>query len=274
MRDPLAIEGHWTTELLVTFLRQELERTGLGHFVVGLSGGIDSALATALAVRAVGPERVHAFLLPYRSSSPSSVDDALEVAEQLGLKPNRIEITPMVDGFMAVSPGANRHRLGNVMARVRMTILFDRSFTLDALVLGTSNKTELLLGYGTLNGDLASALNPIGDLYKTQVRALAAHLDLPASVREKEPSADLWPDQSDEDDLGFRYEDVDRLLVAMIDQRHDDEALASMGFESALISRVRERIVRSQFKRVPPVIGKVSLRTIGWDFRYPRDWKS
>lgn len=274
MKDLLAIDGHWTAELLTRFLRVELERTGLRDFVVGLSGGIDSAVSTALAARAVGPDRVHAYLLPYRQSSAASIDDALEVAENLALKTERVDISPMIDGFEEASGDVGRHRLGNVMARARMTILFDRSLKRNALVLGTSNKTELLLGYGTLHGDLASALNPIGDLYKTQVLALAEFLELPESVRKKPPSADLWPDQTDEDDLGFSYERIDRLLIAMIDQRHDDEVLIAAGFERSMIDDVRQRIVRTQFKRMPPVIGKVSLRTIGWDFRYPRAWKS
>jgi len=274
VKDLLAIDGHWTAELLTRFLRVELERTGLRDFVVGLSGGIDSAVSTALAARAVGPDRVHAYLLPYRQSSAASIDDALEVAENLALKTERVDISPMIDGFEEASGDVGRHRLGNVMARARMTILFDRSLKRNALVLGTSNKTELLLGYGTLHGDLASALNPIGDLYKTQVLALAEFLELPESVRKKPPSADLWPDQTDEDDLGFSYERIDRLLIAMIDQRHDDEVLIAAGFERSMIDDVRQRIVRTQFKRMPPVIGKVSLRTIGWDFRYPRAWKS
>ena len=138
----------------------------------------------------------------------------------------------------------------------------------------TSNKTELLLGYGTLHGDLASALNPLGDLYKTQVRRLAEHLDVPASIRDKAPSADLWPDQSDEDDLGLTYDEADRMLALLVDARISREAVIERGFSAQRVDRVIRMIVRSQFKRTPPVIAKVSTRTVGWDFRYPRDWLS
>jgi NAD+ synthase len=158
------------------------------------------------------------------------------------------------------------------MARARMILLFDRSALHRALVLGTSNKTELLLGYGTVHGDLASALNPVGDLYKTQLRTLAAWLGVPQHVIDKPPSADLWPDQTDEGDLGFRYADVDRLLALLVDARASRAAAVRAGFAPELVERVTGLIVRSQFKRRQPVIAKASLRTIGWDFRYPRDW--
>ena len=180
----------------------------------------------------------------------------------------------MVDGFVAVADEVGRVRLGNVMARARMILLFDRSESHRALVLGTSNKTELLLGYGTLHGDMASAVNPIGDLYKTQVRRLAEFLGVPAEIRRKTPSADLWPEQSDEEELGLRYEEVDRLLALLVDARVGREAAVARGFPAALVDRVVTMIVRSQFKRMPPVIAKVSTRSIGWDFRYPRDWLS
>jgi NAD+ synthase len=155
-----------------------------------------------------------------------------------------------------------------------MIVLFDQSADLDALVLGTSNKTELLLGYGTLHGDLASAINPIGDLYKTQLRALARHLDVPRSIQDKPPSADLWPDQSDEEELGFSYDEVDRLLALLVDARVGRDEVIRRGFSAEMVERVTHLIVRSQFKRMPPVIAKVSSRSIGWDFRYPRDWLS
>ena len=160
------------------------------------------------------------------------------------------------------------------MARARMTLLYDRSAALDALVLGTSNKTELLLGYGTLHGDLASAVNPLGDLYKTQVQALGKHLRAPASVLRKAPSADLWPGQTDEEDLGFSYERVDRLLALLVDARASRATAVASGFPAAFVDEIRSRIVATQYKRRPPVIAKLSTRTIGWDFRYARDWRS
>ncbi len=153
-------------------------------------------------------------------------------------------------------------------------MLYDRSAEHRALVIGTSNKTELLLGYGTLHGDLASALNPIGDLYKTQVRALAAWLGVPKAILDKAPSADLRPDQSDEEDLGMSYEDADRVLALRVDARIGRDDVVRMGYRAGLVDRIDALVVRSQFKRRLPLLAKISTRSIGWDFRYPRDWKS
>jgi NAD+ synthase len=270
----LSIDAEWTTRILTRFVSAEVERTGKRRVVLGLSGGIDSAVSAALAARALGPSEVTCLLMPHRMSSSDSLRDAQLVAEQLGTPSETVDITPMVEGFSKATGEVGRLRLGNVMARARMILLFDRSAALDALVLGTSNKTELLLGYGTLHGDLASAINPIGDLYKTQIRELARHLEVPPSIRNKPPSADLWPDQSDEDELGFSYEEVDRLLALLVDARLGREEVVERGFSPELVERVVGQIVRSQFKRMPPVIAKVSTRSIGWDFRYPRDWLS
>jgi len=270
----LDIEPEWTTRILERFVTAEVGRTGRQRVVVGLSGGVDSAVAATLAVRALGPSRVACLLMPYRTSSPDSVRDAREAAERLGVAHETLDITPVVEGFTAICPDPGRLRLGNVMARARMILLFDRSAALDALVLGTSNKTELLLGYGTLHGDMACAINPIGDLYKTQVRALAAHLDVPEAIRAKPPSADLWPDQSDEQELGYGYPEIDRLLALLVDARVGREEVLRRGFPREMVEWVVRRVVGSQFKRMPPVIAKVSPRSIGWDFRYPRDWLS
>lgn len=270
----LAIDAAATARVLVDFIRATLERAGKPNLVVGLSGGVDSAVATFLAARALGPESVHCLLMPYRSSSARSVEDAEKIVEQLGVRSETIDITPMVDAFGDVAGPVDRLRLGNVMARVRMILLFDRSAAHDALVLGTSNKTELLVGYGTLHGDLASALDPLGDLYKTQVRHLAEELGVPGSVRAKPPSADLWPDQSDEDELGFRYDEVDRLLALLVDERVSREKAIEKGFAPELVRRVTGLIVKSEFKRRLPAIAKLSPRSVGWDFRYPRDWQS
>lgn len=270
----LDIDPEWTARILCDFVHRELQRTGLRRMVLGLSGGIDSAVAAYLAARALGPAALTCLLLPHRDSSPSSLEDARQVVQRLQVREETVDISPIVEGFTAVSGEVDRVRLGNVMARARMLVLFDRSARDAALVLGTSNKTELLLGYGTLHGDMASAINPLGDLYKTQVRALAEYLEVPQSIRDKPPSADLWPDQSDEDDLGFRYEELDRLLALLVDARMSRDDVIRAGFARKRVERVTRMIVRSQFKRLPPVIAKVSTRSIGWDFRYPRDWSS
>jgi NAD+ synthase len=270
----LGLDPEPTVRILTGFIRAEVLRTGRHRVVLGLSGGIDSAVAAYLAARALGPGAVIGILLPYRTSSPASVRDAESVLGALGILAEKVDISPFVDGFESVTAKVDRLRLGNVMARARMMVLYDRSEQHHALVLGTSNKTELLLGYGTLWGDLASALNPLGDLYKTQVRALAEYLRVPAVIRRKPPSADLWPRQSDEADLGFSYERVDRLLALLVDARLSRDAAVAAGFERGMVDRVARLVVRSQFKRRLPIIAKVSNRTVGWDFRYPRDWKS
>lgn len=270
----IEIDPEVTEEILKGFIRTELERTGLQRLVVGLSGGLDSAASAFLAARALGAGRVRGILMPYRASSRSSLTDAALVADALGIETETVDISPMVDGFVRAAGEVDRLRMGNVMARCRMIVLYDRSAADRALVLGTSNKTELLLGYGTVHGDMASALNPIGDLYKTQVRSLAAHVGVPEPVLSKPPSADLWPDQNDEEELGFSYEEVDRLLALLVDARVSPETAVNKGFSRELVQRVRERIVGSQFKRRLPLIAKVSTRSVGWDFRYPRDWNS
>lgn len=272
--DPLAFDPIELERILAEFLRSELLRTGLERYVVGLSGGIDSAVSTYLAARALGPEAVHAVLMPYRTSSASSITDAEAIVADLGISSEKVEISAIVDGFVAAAGDPGAYRLGNVMSRARMITLYDRSMALGALVLGTSNKSELLLGYGTIFGDMASAVNPIGDIYKSQIFELARSIGVPQPVIDKPPSADLWPDQSDEQELGFSYAEVDRLLHALVDARVGDSELAERGFSPERVAEIRERVRRSQFKRMPPLIAKVSLRSIGWDFRYPRDWGS
>ena len=259
-------------EVLTGFIEEETRRAGMKRVVVGLSGGVDSALAAVLARRALGKDGVIALLMPYRLSHPSSQSDALGLARRLGVKTESFDITPMVDAWFASDPKANRLRRGNKMARERMSILYDRSMAHQALVLGTSNKTELLIGYGTIHGDMASSINPIGDLYKTQVRQLAAHVKVPAAIVRKTPTADLWPDQTDEGEIGLSYADLDQLLYLLVDARYTRDAAVKAGWPSAMVDRVRRMMARSQFKRRLPLIAKLSARTVGVDFRYPRDW--
>ena len=254
------------------FLQEELGKTGLKGMVLGLSGGVDSALACALAVHALGPERVLAVKMPYRKSSPASEADADTVIAQLGVRSERVDITPMVDAYFETAPEASPLRRGNFMARVRMGVLFDRSAREGYLVLGTSNKTELLLGYGTWYGDMASSLNPIGDLYKGQVRQLARVMSLPANIIDKAPSADLWPDQTDEGEMGLTYAEADAILCLLVDERFTVEEVAAAGHPLPLVERVLGMVEGSQYKRRLPIIAKLSQRTVGIDFRYPRDW--
>lgn len=178
----------------------------------------------------------------------------------------------MVEALADASPDMTAHRKGNVMARARMTIIFDRSLRESALVIGTSNKTELMLGYGTIYGDLASAVNPIGDLYKTQVRQLSRALGVPEIIVAKAPSADLIPGQTDEDDFGFSYETVDQLLYLMLDERYSRDEAVAAGFERPFVDRILKMVQRSQYKRTMPIIPKISDRSITHDFRYLRDW--
>lgn len=258
--------------ILTGFLREEIGKAGFSRAVVGLSGGVDSSVSTALAARALGKGNVWAVLMPYRSSNPDSAADAKEVVAALAVNEIFEEITPQIDAYFDRHEDAVPLRRGNKMARERMTILYDYSLSLGALVVGTSNKTETLLGYSTHYGDNASAVNPLGDLYKCQVYQIARALELPESVIRKAPSADLWQGQTDEDDLGFTYEAVDPLLHAMIDERLSRERLVAGGFDPALVDRVASMIRKSQYKRRPPIIAKLSHRTVDRDFRYPRDW--
>jgi len=259
-------------EILTVFIHNEVHKTGLNKVVVGLSGGVDSGLSAMLAAEALGPKNVLAILMPYKNSNPESREHAEMVVQKSGIESLLVDITPQIDAYFERFPDADARRRGNKMARERMTILYDHSARWNALVLGTSNKTELLLGYGTLYGDMASAINPLGDLYKTQVWALAEAIGVPIAIVRKPPSADLWHGQTDEGELGFSYEDVDRLFYLMVDQRYTRAELIAAGFPEHFIDDISARIMTSQFKRRLPVIAKVSQRTIDRDFRYSRDW--
>jgi len=268
----LELDDALAADILTTFIRDEVTKTGLKAAVLGLSGGIDSALVLYLAVRALGPRNVLAVTMPYKQSSPQSLADALLVVKDTGCRHEVIEITPQIDAYFGRYPDASRLRRANKMARERMTILYDLSARDPALVLGTSNKTELLLGYGTLYGDMASALNAIGDLYKTQVWQLSRHLSVPDPIISKAPTADLWAGQTDEAELGFSYAQADAALYLFVEERRTREEIIEAGvppdFADAIIRKVRN----SQFKRRLPVIAKLGSRTIDRDFRYARDW--
>ncbi len=233
------------------FMRGVLQEAGLEKLVIGLSGGIDSAVAAGLAVAAIGAENVHGVMMPYATSSAASLADAKAVAKALGITTETVPITPMADAFLAGIPTAERVRRGNVMARCRMIVLYDKSAALKALVLGTGNRTEGLLGYTTMFGDNACALNPVGQLYKTEVRLLAVWLKLPRVVLDKAPSADLWEGQADEDELGFTYAEADRLLHEMYDNGRLPHELEAMGFANSLITAVAQRVRAMRFKRQP-----------------------
>src|SRR5579862_1274656 len=268
----LAINAASTELLLTGFVQNEVRKVGFQRVVVGLSGGIDSALSAFLAAKALGPENVLAIMMPYKTSSPESLGDAQAVVEKLGIQHRAVEITAIADAFIEQSGASTNKRKGNIMARTRMVVLYDQSEDFGALVLGTSNKTELLLGYGTLHGDMASAINPIGDLYKTQVWALSEHMGVPETIVNKPPTADLWVGQTDEGELGFTYGQVDELLFQLVDERYSEAELIGRGYESEFVHKVARLIAGSQFKRALPVIAKVSARTITREFRYPRDW--
>ena len=259
-------------ELLVRFIKDQTTNAGFTKAVIGISGGVDSAVSATLATEALGKENVLGVMIPYRTSNPKSVEDARLVIQATGIRSELVDISKMVDGYCEENKITDSIRRGNVMARMRMIVLYDLSAREKALVIGTSNKTEILVGYGTQHGDLASAINPVGDLYKSQIWQLAEALGVPKSVIEKAPSADLWEGQTDETEMGVTYAKLDALLYEMIDERHSDEELVTLGFEGTLIKKVRGMIQQNQFKRCPPVIAKVSYRTVNVDFRYVRDW--
>jgi NAD+ synthase len=278
--EELAIDTGVARRVITAFIRAQLAQAGFERALVGLSGGIDSALVAFLVAEAIGADRLLCVLMPYRASSPASRSDAEEVVRRLGCASELVDITPIVDGYFGQDgqPGsggpmaleASPLRRGNAMARARMLVLYDRSVTWRGLVVGTGNKTESLIGYTTLFGDSASAFNPIGDLYKSQVRQLSVAVGVPDAIIRKAPSADLWPGQTDEQEAGFSYPQLDRLLFWMIDRRHSDEELAAMGFDPAVIERVGRLVAVSEFKRQVPPIAKLGLRTLGVDYLYPR----
>jgi NAD+ synthase len=270
--DPFALNAPLVEDILVRFIRSEVHRVGFRKGVFGLSGGIDSTLSAYLAARALGPENVCGIRMPYSTSSEETMDHGSLVARELGIRMMTVPIAEPIDAYFRQFPDASRLRRANKMARERMTVLYDQSAAQDALVIGTSNKTELLIGYGTIHGDMASALNPIGDLYKTQVRTLSAAMGVPEVIIRKNPTADLWVGQTDEAELGFTYAEVDRLLMRMVDERARVDDLIADGFDPAFVTKIAKMVQTSHYKRRLPLIAKLSYRTIGRDFLYARDW--
>jgi NAD+ synthase len=268
----LVINTDLAQKILVNFVRDAVTKVGFQKAVIGLSGGIDSALSAFLAAEALGPENVLAVRMPYRSSSEGSLLDAQQVIDQLGIPSMTVPITPMVEPLFEQFQDMTPLRKGNIMARQRMIILYDQSSAWRGLVVGTSNKTEALLGYTTLFGDSAAALQPIEDLYKTQIRQLSRALNIPQSILDKPPSADLWVGQTDEGELGYTYEAVDKVLYLLVEGRYTVEEVAAQGFDLAFVTKVWRQVRMNHYKRTMPNVAKLSRRSIGHDFLYLRDW--
>ncbi len=268
----LDINTDLTAEIIIGFIQSETTRAGFSKAVIGVSGGVDSALACFLAARALGEENVLAVRMPYKTSSQESLDHAQLVINKTGVQSISIPISDIADGLINQFPNMSKVRQGNIMARSRMIVLYDRSVAFNGLVVGTGNKTEILLGYSTLYGDSASAFNPIGDLYKAQVRQLSRAVGVPDVIIDKAPTADLWAGQTDEGELGFTYAEVDQVLYLLIDKSYTPDKCIQTGFDKKFVETVVRRIQRSHFKRVMPSIAKISSRTIDTDFPHLHDW--
>ena len=257
----LIIDTDMARKTLVDFIRNELAQAGFSHAVVGVSGGVDSALTCFLSAEALGPENVLAIFMPYKTTGADSRDHAALVIEATGAREQTVDITAMATPVFDRFPEADKIRRGNIMARMRMIVLYDQSAAFNGLVIGTGNKTESLLGYTTLYGDSACAINPLGDLYKTQILQLARAVGVPEPIVSKPPSADLWEGQTDEDELGFTYDEVDRLLLLLIEQDSSVQACVDAGFDEKFVRKVEERMRRNQFKRIQPPIAMLGNRT-------------
>jgi NAD+ synthase len=268
----MMINGSFVEKILTKFIREELHKFGFNKGILGLSGGLDSSVCAFLAVKALGVENVIVLIMPYGTTFGEDLKDADAVASYLGIRSKTIDISPMVDTYFASHPTEDRILIGNKMARERMSILYDHSAREEALILGTSNKTELLLGYGTIHGDMASAINPLGDLYKTQIRQLALHLGVPEKIRKKKATAGLWAGQTDEGELGITYDEIDKILFQLVDRRMSADDVISAGSKKTHVEKIIRLIKDSEFKRKLPPIPKISERTVGHDFLFPYDW--
>lgn len=268
----VASDPEVTARWLEAFLADELvRRRGIHKAVIGLSGGVDSATVAYLCARALGPQNVYAIRMPYKKSSPSSLADAKLVVDALGINERTIEITAAVDGYLQFEPDAGPRRAGNVMARVRMVVLFDQSAKLGALPIGTGNKTERMMGYFTWHADDTPPVNPIGDLFKTQVWDLARHLGVPLPIVDKAPSADLEANQTDEGDLGITYRNADAVLAAML-SGFDDEQIVRMGLDRDEVRLVRKRVDSTHWKRHLPTTAMLTNTAINEFYLRPVDY--
>ncbi|MCF6339994.1 MAG: NAD+ synthase [Sulfurimonas sp.] len=252
------------------FIDNEVRKTGLKRVVLGLSGGLDSAVVAVLAHK-VFKDDLLCVKMPSQYSSQSSLDDADELCEKFGINSVTASIEPMLRVYEELNPNMSNLRKGNISSRLRMSTLFDISARESALVLGTSNKSELMLGYGTLYGDLSSAINSIGDLYKSEAYELARYLGVTNKIIDKPPSADLWDGQSDEEDLGYTYAQIDKVLKLYVEDRVSKEDILNQGYDEDMLNMIVKRIFANQFKRKMPIIAKLTSRTINHDFNYPRD---
>jgi NAD+ synthase len=269
----MTINPDLARRILTGFIRDEVTKSGMKRCVMGLSGGIDSALSAYLSAEALGAENVLVVRMPYKTSSPASYDDAQLVIDALKLPTLTVEITGMADALIHQFSDMSNLRKGNTMARLRMITLYDQSVAWGGLVMGTSNKTEFLLGYSTIYGDSGVALHPIADLYKCQVRQLATAMGVPQPIIDKAPSADLWEGQTDEGELGFTYNDADQVLYLLVDERYSvAEASEESGYPLEFVHKIWERVKANHYKRTMPNIAKISRRTIGHDFLYLRDY--
>jgi NAD+ synthase len=254
MLQALELSTERECERIIEFIQSEFGRAGFSRAVLGLSGGIDSALVAALAAQALGADHVHVMMLPYCNSNPDSDAHARLMVDRWGFSCERFEITPVVEPFFARDPQIDDRRKGNIMSRCRMVALYDLSAAVGGLVLGTSNRTETLLGYFTLHGDGAAAIKPIAHLFKCQVRALSRHVGIPQAIIEKAPSADLWAGQTDEGDLGFTYDEADQILYLLTEEHLGKSQIAALGFDARVVSAVKARLEVTAFKRLPPPV--------------------
>lgn len=268
----MKINAALVVKILTNFIRDETHKAGFNRAILGLSGGVDSTVCAYLAVNALGAQNVTGLIIPYKDFDAEGIKHAEEIAQLLNIKWQKIDISPQIDIYFSQFPTDSVLLKGNKMARERMSILYDFSAREKAMILGTSNKTELLIGYGTIHGDMACGINPMGDLYKTQVRELGRYLGIPEKILTKKPTAGLWPGQADEEEIGLSYEELDQILYQLVDQRRSADEVVKAGFDQAKVKRIIEMIKKSEFKRKMPPIAKISTRTIGHDFLYPYDW--
>jgi len=259
-------------KVIVNFIKDSVYKNNFKRGIIGVSGGLDSAVVLFLTQKALGSNNTWALLLPYKFSSGDSLKHGKLICDLLKVKYETIDISPSVSAYFDRFPTKDRILIGNKCARERMSILYDYSMRKKALVIGTSNKSELLIGYTTLYGDSAAAFLPIGDLYKTQLYDFARYLKVPEEIVSKKPSADLWKDQTDEGEIGLTYLELDEILYNLIDLRKKNQEVVKLGFSKQMVQKVQNLIKNSQYKRTMPPIAKLQTRTVGLDFRYPRDW--